>query len=45
MLRTSKCVECGNHVPPYQNFLCEECWRIALNEKLEADEYEQDSES
>ena len=33
------CVECGNHVPIYLNYLCEECWRVALNEKVEQDEY------
>mgnify|MGYP001488275563 CR=1 FL=1 len=30
-----KCVECGADVPPYLNFMCEDCWREALNEKLE----------
>jgi endogenous inhibitor of DNA gyrase (YacG/DUF329 family) len=34
MNRAKKCVECGDYVPAYQNFLCEECWKIALNEKL-----------
>lgn len=29
-----KCVECGGHVPPYQNFLCEDCWKEILNKKL-----------
>ena len=28
------CVECGSHVPIYQNFMCEDCWRDALNEKM-----------
>jgi hypothetical protein len=31
------CVECGSHVPAYMNYLCEECWKIALNEKLNED--------
>jgi DNA-directed RNA polymerase subunit RPC12/RpoP len=30
----NKCVECGDHVPSYQKYLCEECWKQALNEKL-----------
>lgn len=34
-----KCIECGDHVPAYQNFYCEKCWRDALNAKLEADEH------
>ena len=29
------CVECGGYVPPYQKYLCEECWGKALNEKLD----------
>lgn len=33
-----KCVECGSHVPPYQKFLCEDCWKIALNEKLKEED-------
>jgi uncharacterized OB-fold protein len=37
LMRSTKCVECGGHVPPYQNFLCEDCWREALKEKIEAD--------
>jgi hypothetical protein len=38
MLNIKKCVECGGHVPAYMNYLCEDCWRIALNEKLEAED-------
>ena len=34
MLCVQKCVECGDHVPAYQKYLCEECWKEALNEKL-----------
>ena len=37
-MRVKKCVECGGHVPPYQNYLCEDCWKKALNEKLEAED-------
>jgi NMD protein affecting ribosome stability and mRNA decay len=33
-----KCVECGDHVPAYMNFLCESCWKKALNEKLQEDD-------
>lgn len=33
-----KCVECGDHVPAYLNYLCEKCWKIALNEKLEQED-------
>lgn len=36
----SKCVECGGHVPTYTKYLCEECWRVALNEKLNEDDKE-----
>jgi NMD protein affecting ribosome stability and mRNA decay len=35
MEKSKKCVECGDHVPAYLNFLCEECWKKALNEKLD----------
>lgn len=35
-----KCVECGADVPGYLNYLCEDCWRETLNEKLESDENE-----
>lgn len=27
----TKCVECGSHVPSYQKFLCEDCWKETLN--------------
>jgi hypothetical protein len=37
MIRAKKYVECGGHVPAYQNFLCEDCWKKALNEKLQND--------
>jgi DNA-directed RNA polymerase subunit RPC12/RpoP len=33
--KTNKCVECGSHVPEYQTYLCEACWKIALVEKLD----------
>jgi NMD protein affecting ribosome stability and mRNA decay len=33
-----KCVECGDHVPAYMNFLCESCWKKALNEKLQEED-------
>lgn len=32
------CVECGDHVPAYQKFYCEECWEKALKAKLEEDD-------
>lgn len=35
---SKKCVECGDHVPTYQNYLCEKCWAEALNVKLEAED-------
>lgn len=38
MNRASKCVDCGGHVPPYQKFYCEECWKKALNAKLLEDD-------
>jgi hypothetical protein len=38
MNRAKNCVECGDHVPAYQKFYCESCWKKALNEKLNADE-------
>lgn len=38
LMRSTKCVDCGGHVPPYQNYLCEDCWRKALNAKLDEDE-------
>lgn len=34
-----KCVECGDHVPAYLNYLCESCWRKALNEKLDDEKH------
>jgi len=34
MAKANKCVECGGHVPIYQKFLCEECWKEALTQKL-----------
>lgn len=34
------CVECGDHVPVYMNYLCEKCWREALNEKLKQEDKE-----
>lgn len=37
-LNKNKCVECGGHVPAYLNYLCEDCWRDALNAKLEAED-------
>jgi hypothetical protein len=37
-MKASNCVECGGHVPAYLNFLCEDCWREALNAKLEAED-------
>jgi membrane protease subunit (stomatin/prohibitin family) len=36
--RSSKCVECGGHVPPYQKYLCEKCWQEALNAKIKAED-------
>jgi hypothetical protein len=36
--KSKKCVECGDHVPAYMNFLCETCWGKALNEKLLEDD-------
>lgn len=33
------CVECGDHVPAYLNYLCESCWRKALNEKLDKEKH------
>lgn len=36
--RVENCVECGADVPAYLNFMCEDCWKKALNEKLEADD-------
>lgn len=37
----TKCVECGGHVPAYMKHLCEECWKQALNEKLDDEEEEE----
>lgn len=36
-MKAKKCVECGDHVPAYQNFLCEKCWEIAFKEKIRED--------
>jgi NMD protein affecting ribosome stability and mRNA decay len=44
MLKAKICVECGGHVPAYQNFLCEECWKAALNEKLDKEQQENEAE-
>jgi len=33
--KVNNCVECSSHVPAYQNYLCEKCWKVALNEKLD----------
>jgi NMD protein affecting ribosome stability and mRNA decay len=30
-----RCVECGNYVPAYLNYMCEDCWQKALNNKLD----------
>lgn len=38
MTKQKKCVECGDDVPAYQNYLCEKCWKEALNEKLNEEE-------
>lgn len=38
LMGSIKCVECGDHVPAYLNYLCEDCWREALNAKLEAED-------
>lgn len=37
-MKSKQCVECGDDVPAYQNFLCESCWKKALNEKLLEDD-------
>jgi NMD protein affecting ribosome stability and mRNA decay len=37
-----KCVECGDHVPAYLNYLCESCWQKALNAKLLEDKQDQE---
>jgi rRNA maturation endonuclease Nob1 len=39
------CVECGDHVPVYQNFFCESCWKKVLRAKLEAEDADETIES
>lgn len=36
-----QCLDCGDHVPVYQNYYCEKCWQGHLNTKLEEDKFEQ----
>jgi NMD protein affecting ribosome stability and mRNA decay len=38
MNKSKTCVECGDHVPPYLNYLCESCWEKALNAKLKEED-------
>jgi NMD protein affecting ribosome stability and mRNA decay len=42
MLQGKKCVECGGYVPPYLNYLCEDCWKEMLNKKLMEDKEDQE---